>query len=568
MSSIFFEIGIVIIVATAFAVLVRLLRQPPLVGYILTGIVLGPIGAQYLQNHELLEAMQQLGVAFLLFLIGIELDWNKAKQQLHTASLLGLIQVIGSFLTGFALIVIFKQPLVTGLFLGTALIFSSTVIVVKLLSESHDLNSLHGRLSVGILLFQDIIAALALVIIGGLSQPSSLGVGSVLLLLFLKTAALLTIIWGCATYLLPFLFIRIAKSGEMLFLASLAWCFIFAIAVTQFGIPLEIGALLAGISLASLPYSFDILTRLRSLRDFFVILLFVSVGSNFVLPGSDFALLTLLIVLATVFGKPLLAFLTLVFRGYKSRTAFFTALTQSQLSEFSILVVALGLEYGYVTGEISSIITFTAVVSLFISTILLTNRIWLYTKLQHVLRRFEHKHAHNHLSQAIEEKLEGHIIIFGYHRMGYHILKKIQTLKRKVIVVDFNPDIVKKLRSQDIVCLYGDVQDDELMEQIQINKSYMVISTIPHLEESSYLIDRVKKLSKKTILIVTAHHIDDALHYYKQGASYVILPHLLGGEHVADLITNQEGKSLGDFLEKRSEEVKLLRAKTNALYYD
>jgi Kef-type K+ transport system membrane component KefB/voltage-gated potassium channel Kch len=570
MNSLFAELGLVIICATGFALLARLFKQPPLIGYIITGIVLGPLGTRALHNQDALHALQQIGIALLLFLVGLELDWIKAREQLRTALALGSIQALGSFLAGLLLAVLTGHSLLVGTYIGLCLAFASTVIVVKSLSEGGDLNSLHGRISVGILLFQDFLAIIAITLINGFSTPTSLSPFVLVLILAVKLVALLALCWVLTQYILPHLFSKIAHSNELLFLCSLGWCFLFSISMTLYGFPLEVGALLSGITLASLPYGLDIVNRVRSLRDFFVIILFVVLGSSVGTLSGHFILLTVVLLLFTILGKPIITFSLLVTRGYTSRTAFLTALTQGQLSEFSLILVAVGAEHHHISGQLGSSITVTAIASLLIATILLTHRNWLYNQLRPLLRRFERSYAFGHaLRDHQEETLHNHIIIFGYHRMGYHILRKLRDLKHQVIVVDFNPDIVSKLKSEGIECRYGDVQDEELLESLHLDTATLIISTIPHRSETRFLIEHLQKLKHRPTLIVSANHIDDALQYYQLGAQYVILPHVLGGEHVADLLADYEEKRTGELLQSRSEEIKQLRrSKRHALYFD
>jgi Kef-type K+ transport system membrane component KefB len=569
MNSIFLDIGVVVIVATAFALLARAFKQPPLIGYILTGIVLGPLGTQMIGNQDVFNGMKEIGLALLLFMVGLEMDWSKAKQQLSSTLVLGIAQIVASFTVGMLLASLTKQSLIFGVYISLSLAFASTVIVVKVLSESRDLNSLHGRLSVSILLFQDLAAIVSFAILGGMSQASSLSVGSLISLLILKLLAIVVIIWFITGHFLPGLFARIAHSNELLFLSSLAWCFVLSLTLEMLGFPLEIGALIAGVSLASLPYSLDIAYRMGSLRDFFVIILFVALGSSVAIPSASYLALTITLILITIIGKPIVSFLVLCWRGYTSRTAFFTSLTQGQLSEFSLILTSLGLTLGQINQQLSSAIAVTTIISIFVSTILLTNRIVLYDILRPFLHLFERDHHHlRQFDQEDQEKLTDHIIIFGYHRMGYHILKILQKLNHKILIVDFNPDIIRKLKAHNIECIYGDVQDEELLEMINLDKAKMVISTIPHLEETTFLVKQIMKKNPHLKLIVTAHHIDDALLYYKLGASYVILPHVLGGEYVANLINEYEEHKLGELMRHRAEEIKLLRTKNQALYYD
>jgi Kef-type K+ transport system membrane component KefB len=565
-NTIFSQIGIIIAVATFFAVAVRFFKQPPLVGYVLAGITLGPLGLSLVQNHEILDGTRQVGLAFLLFLVGMELDWKKVRQQLSATFALSLIQVLGSFTAGFLLALLFGQDLVVSLYIGTIVAFTSTVLVVKVLSESRDLSSLHGRLSVGILLFQDVIAIMSVLILTNATISSSLSTGTVLALLLLKGASLVSLLYVMAQYVLPYLFKKIARSSELLFLASISWCFAVAISASLFDFPIEVGAFLAGISLASLPYSLDIMNRLRSVRDFFVILLFVSLGSHFAFPAHGLAPLALALIGLVVIVKPIVAFLILNMRGFRNRTSFIVALTQGQLSEFSILAIEIGLAQALLPADLASMLTFVAIVSLFLSTLTLTHRERLYAMLRLSLKPFERKRGH--FSIHLEKEMKDHIILFGYHRMGYHIFKKLGNLRDRILVVDFNPEIVNRLRSQGVLCVYGDIQDEEIMEATWSKSASMIISTVPHREETLFLLEQAGKHHTKPLIIVTSHNIDDALEYYKLGADYVILPHLLGGEFVGDLISQYEEKSLKHLVKQRAEEVKLLRARKHALYYD
>lgn len=567
MTSIFAEIGITVSVATAMALVARFFKQPPLVGYILTGVTLGPLGAHFLGNEELFEAMRQIGTALLLFMVGLELDWTKAKNQIKNIAWLVLLQVLVSLVAGFWLSSLIKLPPLTGLYLGLALSFSSTVIVVKLLSESRDLESLHGRIAIGVLLIQDLVAIFALTIVSGLAMPSALSIYKVLFLLVVKMSAILALIWILSNYILPPLFAKIAKSQELLFLSSLAWCFALAIVLSYYNLPLEIGAFLAGVSLASLPYSLDMVSRLKSLRDFFVIMLFVTIGSTLAIPDRFHFSLAIWLVVLTVVAKPIFATVAMLLKGYKGRTAFMTGLSQSQFSEFALILAVMGLKYGQLSEGIVSAITFAAVFSILIATVIFTHRLSIYLTLHNIFHWIEHK-VKNHPVEVVDDSYHDHIIIFGYHRMGYHILKKLRDLKHKVVIVDFNPDIIKRLKEQQIDCVYGDVQDEDVLDAVGAKDAKMIISTIPHREETAFLIDVIRRLHKQTTLIVTAHHIDDALSYYQRGASYVILPHLLGGEHIADLITQYENHDLKNVLKHRAEEIKLLRTRNHVLYYD
>lgn len=568
MTALFNEIGLVFITAAGFAWLVRLFKQPPLISYIITGLVLGPVGARLLNNSELFESLRQIGIALLLFLVGLELDWQKARVHIRSALIGSFVQAVASFSLGFYLALLAEQPLITSLYLGLSLAFASTVITVKVLSEDQDLHSLHGRLSIGLLLIQDIGAMIALTFLSGFSQANFLSSFSVLALIGIKIGAVLVITWVLAEFLLPEIFSRVARSQELLFLSSLAWCFIYALTLSYFDFPVEIGALLAGISLASLPYSSEVSSRLRPLRGFFFILLFVALGSSLIRPTPYHLIITLGLIIFTAFLKPVLSFITLSLQGFTKRTAFMTALSQGQLSEFSLLLVSSGLAYQHISSQFASSIVLTVIASAIISTLLLTNRVQVYNRLHLFLPNLTHRPRQAMIEMEREERLKEHVVIFGYHRMGYHILKSLRSLNKQVIIVDFNPDIVKRLREQEIECVYGDIQDEELLESLHLPQATIVISTVPHPEETLSLIRWLHQRKSSALLIVTANHIDDALRYYQLGVGYVILPHVLAGEHVAEIVTSYEKEKTGELLRHRAEEIKLLRTKNNSLYYD
>lgn len=567
----FIQIGTIIIAAAGFALAAKMLRLPPLLGYVAAGIVLGPLVSHYLPEENLLESANQIGIAILLFLVGLELDWSRLKPQFKPAVILGLIQIAGSFLVGLILGWVLHLPWITGIYLGLAVSFSSAVVVTKLLSEAKDLNSLHGRLAVSTLLIQDLLAIIVLVVISGIHASSNLNAWEQGGLLIVKGCAVITLSWSFAKYILPPLFQKIAKSAEVLFICSIAWCFIFALSMELLNYPLEIGAFLAGLTLAPLPYSLEILGRIRSLRDFFVIILFVTLGSKLVLPEPAYLALTITLIVATIIGRPLIGYLTLSLSGYRVRTAFLTAITQGQLSEFTLIIAGLAIASQKFPAQLLSSLSSTVIISIFLSILAFNSRHWLLGHLGPILRLSERgHHRHPSLINGGTEQVEltDHVIIFGYHRMGYHILRKLLEMKQSVVVVDFNPDIVHRLRSEGITALYGDIEDEQILEATDAKHATMIISTIPHLEETEYLINTMKKLNHQVKLIVTAHQVDDALNYYSRGADYVLMPHMLGGEHIGELISRYQNRSLGDFLKQRAEEVKLLNAKKNALYID
>ncbi len=562
--SLFGQLGLLVIVAAALALLMRLLKLPPLVGYVLAGVLAGPLLLNRIPDHETLASLRQLGLALLLFLVGLELDWKTTRRQLKSAAGVTLIQAVATLAVGTGLGLAFGLKPIAAFILGLALCFSSSVIVVKLLGEDRELRTVHGRLSVGNLLAQDVLAMLALVVMTGFAAAQGATLPGQLAYLAVKVAALLALTWVLSQHVLPAALKYVARNGEVLFLSSVAWCFIYSFTVHWFAVPVEMGALLAGVSLASTPYAHDIINRIRSIRDFFVIIFFAALGAEVGMPHLSDVPLILGTLLLIVFVRPLLTFALYLRQGYRSRSAFLAGITQSQLSEFSLILVGIAAVEGVFPADVAHALTFVTLVSIVLSAYLFRGRMRIHKAGRHIFKRLEMREPHAELAQE-EIDVSGHTILVGYHRMGFHILKALQGV-RDVVVVDMNPESIRKLREQGVPAVYGDVDDEDLYDLIGADRARVVVSTIPHPGETRFLIEQVLARNPKCRVIVTANELEDALEHYHAGASYVVMPHLLSGEYIADVLHESSDAKLGQHLAKRAEELKILKARQHALY--
>lgn len=538
--SIFLQIGVIVGVATILGFLARLIRQPLILAYIAAGIVLGPFGLKLITNATSVQTLSSLGVAFLLFLVGLELDYRKIKEVTKPALIVGLGQVIFTGLAGYLILRVLNFAPTASVYLALALTFSSTIIVVKLLSEKNELNSLSGRLTIGLLLVQDLIAIVALLILSGSLSPSILLKPDALLLATLKTIIFLLLVFLFNRLLLAKIFHQMARSSEILFLASLSWMFILAGLAFLFGFSVEIGAFIAGISLASLPYNLEIINRVKSLRDFFLTLFFVVLGVGLVFTGVLKAIPTIVYLsLFVIFGHALIVLILLGFLGFKKRISFLTALNSAQISEFSLILVALGLKLGHLNVLESSIISFVALITFLFSSYLIIYNHWIFHGLANVLSLFEKKRKLTggaNPTDGLPPPLKDHIVLFGSHRMGGKILRHIISLGKKIVVVDFNPAIVQRLISEKIMAVYGDMGEEEVREFAGVPKARLVISTVPTLEPNLSLLKGLKGKKNRPLVYLTAEKVDDALRLYEDGADYVILPQYLSAEHVFVLL--------------------------------
>jgi len=355
--------------------------------------------------------------------------------------------------------------------------------------------------------------------------------------------------------LLPLILNKIAKSQEFLFLFSIGWCLLLASWFSYLNFSLEIGALLAGIALSTTPYSNEISSKMRPLRDFFIVLFFMVIGSQMVI--SDVASNIVPIIIFSLFiliGNPLIVLILMGSMGYTKRNGFLAGLTVAQISEFSIILVSLGVAVGHLTSEILSLVTVVGLITIAGSTYMITYSNWIYSKIYKRLKIFEKKKVRE--DKNIKKTYD--VILFGYNRIGYSILNSLKSAKKKSLVVDFNPETIKSLNKFGVPALYGDVYDLEMLEELPLESLELAVSTIPELETNELLIDVIREKNKKAVIILRAHTIEDALKLYKAGANYVLTPHFLGGEYVAKMIKHVKSEDK-DYSVERKKHIKMLK---------
>lgn len=560
----FLELGIIIITVSVLAVLARFLKQPIILAYILTGVILGPSLFQIINNKEMMEGFAVIGIALLLFLVGLELDVRKLKSIGKVAVATGLGQILFTSFFGYLISVFLGFSQIASIYIAIALTFSSTIIILKLLAEKRDLNALYGKVAVGFLLVQDFVALLALIFLSGLASSNLSKVEAVysLAIVFLKAVAIFIFIAILASTVIPKIFRYIAKSQELLFLTSIAWCFLLSILVQLLGLTIEIGAFLAGVSLASLPYSHEIVAKLRSLRDFFIILFFVLLGMQMNFSGEISLLAIAVFSIFVLIGNPFIVLVLMMILGFKKRTSFLASVTVAQISEFSLIVAAMGLKLGHISQEIVALIAAVGITTITASTYLINYSNQIYNWLQKYIKFPERKKC-SEMEECFEysSSTSGHVIVVGHRVMGKLIVDTLKNMKRKVLVVDFDPEVIQKLKNTSVPFLYGDIADEEIIENLNISNAEMIISTAPKIEDNLFLIKKVKSINKKIITIIAIEEVNDAMDLYKAGADYVIVPHILGGEH-SSLLIKKIDKNRKELKNLKSNHIKDLKKKT------
>ena len=520
-----FEIGTVIMVATALAYLARLVRQPMILGYIVAGFVIGPALAGVITNTGTIKLLSELGVAFLLFVVGLEIDFNKLKTAGSRTLFVALGQVGVTAAAAYAVAGFLGYSVVSAFYVAVALTFSSTVILIKLLSDKGTLDSSQGRLILAILLLQDAVAIFMLAILPTLGHTSLVDVG----LSLGKGVVMFAVAIIASRTVIPLVMGFSARSTELLFLSAVSWLFLSSFLAEQLGYSVAIGAFLAGVSLASSSYKFEVASRVKSLRDFFATIFFVSLGMQLVLPGFNAMFVTVMVLTAVaILGKPLVVAMLGRFVGFHDRTSVMAALPMGHVGEFSIIIIALGLSLGHVTNELSSAVIAVAAISITVTTYVVKYDSRIYGAIRRLLK-LRTKMAKESLGKAKYD-----VVLCGYKRTGYSIARKLEHLGKSYVIVDFDPVVVRRLKQKKLNVVYGDVGDAEFLKTLNLSKAELVISTVPDVADSQLIIDEAKK--GKARVIVTANQIESALALYDYGASYVIIPHFIGGEHVALLL--------------------------------
>lgn len=528
---IFTELSIVLVVVAAISVVMRLLRQPLILGYILTGILVGPLFLDVIHAKEAFEGFSEIGIALLLFIIGLGMNAgvirSLGKVSIVTASMIftvvGGLGVIASLVMGF--------DLITSLVMGVALFFSSTIVILKVLSDKREISRLHGQVAIGVILVDDIVATLAIVAVtaasnGGLNA-------SELVIMAAKALGLGTLLLVAGAFVIPKFSKALAKSQELLFVFAVAWGFGVASLFGVLGFSHEVGALFAGVALASLPYAIEMSTRLKPLRDFFVVLFFVSLGERFVFDDLSGTLLPAIVLSAIVLiGKPLFTMASLGILGYTKLTSFKAGIHLSQVSEFSIVLVVLAVQTGIIDTRAASVMTLVALITIGASSYLMKYDDILYRRTHRLLDIFERKKP----SERKQKRGLYAAILFGYHHGGHEFLHLFRDMKLRYLVVDYDPDVIEHLEAQGVRHAYGDATDTEFLEEINAGHAKFVASTIIDRRVNLLLLGYLHRYSRDITFLCHARTYEDALELYEHGAAYVILPRFLGSEYITSHI--------------------------------
>jgi Kef-type K+ transport system membrane component KefB len=534
-----FELPIVrdlglIVVAGAFCLIIgQRLRTPSIVAYIVAGLLLGPVTG-LIAASEAVDLIAEVGIALLLFLVGLELSLARIRDVGKVAVVAGIGQVIFTAAGGLGLALLLGFGLMESIFIATALTFSSTVVVVKLLDQKGELNALYGRIAVGIFLVQDLVVIVILTFLAGLGEADQLQAGEMaggLAVAFGGMGALLAVALLSARYLLPRLFSLVAGAPEPLFIWSLCWCFLFVLGAEAMNLSLEIGAFLAGVSLAQLPYNHEFQRRVHPLMNFFIAVFFVSLGIQMQMGAALSHLASAsALSLFVLIGNPLIFMLIITRLGYGERTAFLTSVTVAQISEFSFIFAGVGMAAGLIGPEILSLVTVVGLITIGISSymILYNHELYAWTRRTGLLRPFHGAGGSGEEPEAADE-LRGHVIVVGMNHMGRRIAEELTERGETVLAIDTDP---RKLRGLDSQTLLGNAEYPAVLEEAGLDNARLLVSALQIEATNNLLAYRARDAG----VPVSIHAFDQSVlaGLERLGADHLIRSKNVGIRRIAD----------------------------------
>ncbi|MFO8164074.1 MAG: cation:proton antiporter [Thermodesulfobacteriota bacterium] len=536
----FVEIAAILSLAILFGIVGQKLRQPLIIMFLATGIIAGPSCLEIIHSYDQIELLAHIGIALLLFIVGLKLDLHLIRTTGPVALATGLGQIIFTSIIGFAIAITLHMSFLTAAYVSVALTFSSTIIIVKLLSDKKEIDSLHGQIAIGFLIIQDIAAILALVGLttlgSSIAEEGSAYVST--LIIAAKGLGLLGMVALLMKYVLPYLTRRLAHSLELLTLFAIVWAVFLSAGSDLLGFNKELGAFLAGISLASTDYRNSIGTRLASLRDFLIVFFFIDLGArlDWTTLGSQVGA-SIIFSLFVLIGNPLIILVIMGLMGYRRRTGFLAGLTVAQISEFSLIVAALGLSIGHITNETVGLITLVGVITIFISTYMILYSGQLYNFLSGPLKVFERRNPYREAAiDTLKETTSADVVLVGLGKYGSGIAEYLLRRNKVILGIDFDPAALDRWRERGVPVLYGDMADPEMHEHLPLNKARWLISTVRSKEMNLPLVNNIKKRGYACKLALTATNEEEAEDFRNAGAHLVFRPFADASEKAADAL--------------------------------
>ncbi len=540
------DIGLSIIVATGLAHIAKVLKQPLILGYILAGVLLGEqMGFKLVTDRASIEVISEIGLILLLFIIGLEINLPELAKMGKAVFVLGIFQFSLSVAFVYAFLTVIPFPVGTEkfdkLYICVALSLSSTLIVIKLLQDKVELSTLAGKLTVGVLIFQDIWAILFMGVQPNLNNPEILKI----LISFGNIFLILTFSFVISKYILVRLFNSISSSPELILLSAMMWCFSLCGVADLIGLSIEMGALIAGLSIAAFPFSSDVISKVIGIRDFFITLFFVTLGLKVPVPTLFTVQVALLVILLMLFIRLITIFPLVLSQGKGIKNSFVTTINLAQISEFSLVILTIGASFSHITEELSAIILTATIIASVLSTYMIVYNHSLATLLTKTAAKLG-------LKEASDDSGKGHddhgavrdIMVLGYFRIARTLIRLVREqspqLAERMIVADYNPSFKEELTSAGFKWVYVDLTHLESLEHNGIHHASYIICTISDAflkgTTNDRLLSSLKKLAPHAKIVLTVDDKEDGKKLEAEGAFHTILPGEITGEYLFDFL--------------------------------
>lgn len=535
--SAFVQMAVIMVAAVAIGTLALALRQPLIVAFIAVGILVGPAGLGWVAVGTELELLASLGIAVLLFLVGLKLDVALIRTTGKVALATGLGQVAFTSIFGFLIALGLGLTVVHSMYVAVALTFSSTIIIVKLLSDKREIDTLHGRIAIGILIVQDILVVLALIVVTALGDLGVEGVGSSLAWVLIRGVVLLVVLAALMRWVIPPLVGRISRNRELLVLFSVAWAIVLAAAGDLIGLSVEVGAFLAGVSLASTPYREAIASRLVGLRDFLLLFFFIDLGAKLQLHlmgerAGEAVVLSLFVLI----GNPLIVIIIMGVMRYRVRTSFLTGVTVAQISEFSLILVALALRVGHIDESILGLVTMVGLITIGLSTYLILYSHSIFERLERFLAVFERRRLRPGEDHHGLHEGDIDVVLYGGGRHGSLIARSLAETGWRVLVVDLDPDALKRCRREGLEVIYGDAEDPEFLLSLPLEHARWVVSAVPGTDVNLAILHGLRAAAYEGKVALTARDPIQAERLRDVDVDVVIAPFAVAAEQLVDTL--------------------------------
>ena len=533
----FTQIAVVVGLAAALGMIGSLLRQPLLMAFIGAGILAGPDVLGLLSVDHEVRLLASVGICVLLFVVGLRLDMTIIRSMGPAALVAGLGQVAVTALVAFGVCLALRLGMVASAYVATAVTFSSTIIVVKLLSDKREIDSLHGRMALGLLIMQDIVVVVVMIALSTTEHAADGpgGMGAQVLATAWRGAAFLSGVGVLARFVLPHLASRLARSRELLLLFAVAWAVTLASVAHALGFSREVGAFLAGVSLASTPYRETLSGRLASLRDFLLLFFFIDLGASLGLRSLGTQVATAAVLSAFVLlCKPLIGMALMGRMGYRRRTSFLTGIGMGQISEFSLILAAMGVSLGHIDRDTLGLVTVTGLVTFGVSAYMITGSHRLYERVGPMLHMFE-RSVEPDGTEADDGGFE--VVLFGLGRFGSRIAESMLQRGVRVLGADFDPQVLQEWARRGLPVRYADATDPEFGTTLPLRDARWVVCAAPELHANLTVLRTLREHGFTGRIAATAHgpmHLD---RLHRAGADLVLQPFADAAEKAADLLS-------------------------------